>query len=376
MFWEPPILGSSTPYQHEEPRTDILPFKHEHTPSVSEPDTEVLEIDLRRKYARLLAHRDESVSSIHIPVSQVSRPMHLGDLLVSPMQKDYSTICTTVKESPTYYETNSSNIFVENRGIDTTNYSTNYEPSFLQSKSPKDFETAKSANNSTKENEFKIDEFIRRQKLPYPVAFPAMADTYPSLTNRLAAVPGYISERKNSCSVDFNNNVPALISTMIDSASVPAAEVIDEPGTVEDAIKSLGFQDSNCKSQESKKEECNFVLDVEKSKLEESEKHTYSDVSEEEPEEIERLRKATVTDAADTDSPNETTFAQYFPSPNGTQYDDFKDGPHVKKKDRRKMSAPRRSAPKKDPKFRGVTMWLQTKFKDGQSELQISAFYR
>ena len=42
----------------------------------------------------------------------------------------------------------------------------------------------------------------------------------------------------------------------------------------------------------------------------------------------------------------------------------------------RKLSVPRRGAERVDPKFRGATVWIQTEFKDGESKLQISAFYR
>ncbi|XP_053394191.1 uncharacterized protein LOC123525828 [Mercenaria mercenaria] len=44
-------------------------------------------------------------------------------------------------------------------------------------------------------------------------------------------------------------------------------------------------------------------------------------------------------------------------------------------KTRRKSKHPCRSAVKEDPRFKGVTVWLQTSFKNGHSRLDISAFY-
>lgn len=45
-------------------------------------------------------------------------------------------------------------------------------------------------------------------------------------------------------------------------------------------------------------------------------------------------------------------------------------------KNRRKSRYPRRSAVKGDPRFKGVTVWLQTSFSNGHSHLHMSAFYR
>ena len=42
----------------------------------------------------------------------------------------------------------------------------------------------------------------------------------------------------------------------------------------------------------------------------------------------------------------------------------------------RKSKTPRRSPTKCDPRFKGVTVWLQTEYKEGRSRLNISAFYR
>ena len=47
-----------------------------------------------------------------------------------------------------------------------------------------------------------------------------------------------------------------------------------------------------------------------------------------------------------------------------------------RRKCRRKSMFPVRSAPRDDPRFRGVTVWLQTSFQKGVSKLRISAFYR
>lgn len=48
----------------------------------------------------------------------------------------------------------------------------------------------------------------------------------------------------------------------------------------------------------------------------------------------------------------------------------------TRSKSSRKSKYPRRSAVKEDPRFKGVTIWLQTSFRNGKSRLQISAFYR
>lgn len=50
--------------------------------------------------------------------------------------------------------------------------------------------------------------------------------------------------------------------------------------------------------------------------------------------------------------------------------------PGITIKARRKSPHPRRSAVKEDPRFKGVTVWLQTTFRNGISDLHISAFYR
>lgn len=50
--------------------------------------------------------------------------------------------------------------------------------------------------------------------------------------------------------------------------------------------------------------------------------------------------------------------------------------PGITIKARRKSPYPRRSAVKEDPRFKGVTVWLQTTFRNGISNLHISAFYR